>query len=181
MAGVPTEALGALFASFDPDGDRYIEYAELHQLLTRSKREQPDLPPLELEAKNPIALRKKRIDPQNANLLQSLTLDASDLDSIPGQIKAALQRESLRVLDLFRQMDDDGSGDISKKEFRKALSEVGLRAPHEAIDALFMEFDKDGCGTIEYNEYASRPSNTTGLATALATGLATAESRRLRS
>ena len=61
LAGMPPESLGALFASFDPDGDKYIEYDELHELIVRSAMKHPDLPPLALEAKNPIAIRKKKI------------------------------------------------------------------------------------------------------------------------
>ena len=152
LAGMPPESLGALFASFDPDGDKYIEYDELHELIVRSAMKHPDLPPLALEAKNPIAIRKKKIKKEDANLLQDLDLDEDHMEQIPGQIKAALQRNSVRMLDFFRQMDDDASGSISRKEFRKALCEIGLKAPKVAIDWLFSEFDEDGYGSIEYDE-----------------------------
>ena len=41
-------------------------------------------------------------------------------------LKDALARSSSRVMDLFRQWDDDGSGEISKKEFRKAIKSMGF-------------------------------------------------------
>lgn len=93
--------------------------------------------------------------------MQSLDIDEDHLDLLPGQLKAALQRESVRVLDLFRQFDDDASGSISRAEFRKALGELGLKIPAlgyrsaaERTKAvcldLFKVFNTDGGKTIEY-------------------------------
>ena len=41
-------------------------------------------------------------------------------------LREALTRSSTRVIDLFKQWDDDGSGEISKKEFRKAIKSMGF-------------------------------------------------------
>ena len=35
----------------------------------------------------------------------------------------------MRVIDLFREWDEDGDGTVSKKEFRKAIVHLGLEAP----------------------------------------------------
>ena len=57
----------------------------------------------------------------------------------------------MRVIDLFKQMDDDNSGHISAYEFIKAMSEFGLDAP-QAVGAVFRSLDVDGSGSIEYAE-----------------------------
>ena len=35
----------------------------------------------------------------------------------------------VRVIDLFREWDEDGDGTVSKKEFRKAMPLLGLEVP----------------------------------------------------
>ena len=88
----------------------------------------------------------------------------------------------MRVIDLFRDWDDDGDGmvsqkeftltvtlaraltltpapdtdpnanQVSKKEFRKAMTALGLSAPRKDVDGLFDTFDPDGGGSIDYKE-----------------------------
>ena len=57
-----------------------------------------------------------------------------------------------RVIDLFREWDADGDGQVSKKEFRKAMPLLGVDFPKDVIDGLFDEFDVDGGGSIGYAE-----------------------------
>ena len=57
-----------------------------------------------------------------------------------------LTQNAVRVVDLFREWDDNGDGLVSKKEFGKALRAIGVTAPKEEIDELFESFDVDGSG-----------------------------------
>ena len=67
-------------------------------------------------------------------------------------LRDALTKNSARVMDLFRDWDDDGNGTISKKEFFKAMRALGVGAPKAEIDALFDKFDVDGGGLLEAKE-----------------------------
>jgi len=58
----------------------------------------------------------------------------------------------MRVMDLFREWDDNGDGQITKDEFKKAIPKLGLTCPMDAVDALFDEFDLDRGGTITFRE-----------------------------
>ena len=58
----------------------------------------------------------------------------------------------MRVIDLFREWDDDESGSVSKKEFRKGMGMMGLEVAREDVDALFDSWDPDGSGILELNE-----------------------------
>jgi Ca2+-binding EF-hand superfamily protein len=146
-------SVSALFASFDLDDSGTIEYEELHNLLVRSVQHKPELEPLELKAANRIALRKKRMSKVDANLFSGLELGSLDADAIPGAIRKALDERMVRVIDLFRQFDDDSSGLLDASEFAKAMRELGMTdAPPEAIAAVFASFDHDESGTIEYRE-----------------------------
>ena len=71
------------------------------------------------------------------------------------QIRLALGRFRGKVLDVLRTWDEDGSGQISRKEFRQAVASFGIEGiSKEDINGLFDSFDADGSGTIEYNELA---------------------------
>ena len=69
-------------------------------------------------------------------------------------LRDALARSSTRVIDLFRQWDEDGSGEIEKKEFRQAIKSMGFDfiANDKEIDMIFHEFDTDGSGKVDYKE-----------------------------
>ena len=68
------------------------------------------------------------------------------------QLRQALDDNLKRVIDLFRDWDEDCSGTVSKREFRKALPMLGIRCKKEQADALFDSLDDDGSGELEYNE-----------------------------
>ena len=60
----------------------------MHDLLVRSFQTYPELPPLELEAKNPIALRKAPLNKRDANLFQgAIDLATASPEEIPKLIR----------------------------------------------------------------------------------------------
>jgi len=72
--------------------------------------------------------------------------------SVQQQLREALQKAAGRVIDLFREWDSNGDGQVSKMEFRKVMPLLGYHVPVKAIDDLFMSFDRDGSGEISYAE-----------------------------
>lgn len=70
------------------------------------------------------------------------------------QLRQALARSSSRVMDLFKEWDDDRSGSISKREFMRAIKALALvpDAPDAEIATVFDEFDADGSGLISFKE-----------------------------
>ena len=89
-------------------------------------------------------------------LLRNVELD---YDEGPGQeplheqLRDALVSNAVRVIDLFREWDEDGDGEISRSEFSKALPLLGLSAPKAVVDMLFDNFDTDGSGQISFKEF----------------------------
>ena len=55
-------------------------------------------------------------------------------------------------MSLFRQWDTDNSGSVERKEFRKAITQLGFDAPRDTLDAVFSEMDKDGSGSVDFKE-----------------------------
>ena len=68
------------------------------------------------------------------------------------QLREALSKNAGRVIDLFREWDQDGDGNVSKKEFRKAMPKLGFDVPAKDVDVLFDSFDPDGSGSIDFTE-----------------------------
>lgn len=159
----PPKVMDALFKSFDQDKSKAINYQELHQLLVRSVQAHPHLEPLPNQQHR---LKAKRLQKKDANLLQGIDWSAGQ-SAATTQIRERMKTQWMRVIDVFRQMDDDESGLIDRSEFRKAIKEMGCDAPDADIDALFRSFDFDNSKAIDYRElhsllahgFASKPNS----------------------
>ena len=78
------------------------------------------------------------------------------------------------MIDLFREWDDDGTGAISKKEFAKAMKQLGCEISKAQMSELFDSWDADKTGTIEIKEIEKllRRGSTVNLNAALQDGAA---------
>ena len=85
-----------------------------------------------------------------ARVLQGVVLDTTA--TVEDQLRFALSQNLTRVKELFEAWDENGDGKVSKREFRRAVALLGLRAPKKDVDDLFDSFDPDSSGTIEFRE-----------------------------
>ena len=79
-------------------------------------------------------------------------VDEDSEKSVGQQLKEAMKANAVRVIDLFREWDTDGDGEVSRKEFHKAMPMLGFDASKKEIDALFDSWDPDGGGSIDFKE-----------------------------
>ena len=156
---VPASEIDALFSEWDPDGSGVLELKELEKLLRRGST-------IELDAKlqaggageivtksaTKHALRKGKLERQGSVLLRGLDVDEDSDKSVAEQLRDALSKAAVRVIDLFREWDDDGNGKVSKREFHKAMGLLQFNVPAEDIDALFDSWDPDGSGLLTMDE-----------------------------
>ena len=81
------------------------------------------------------AVKRARGDKGGANLLQGLDIDESlGLEQVDEQIRDYLSHKGVRVIELFRQWEDDGTGRIEKKEFRRGMKELDPDVRTDGID-----------------------------------------------
>lgn len=73
--------------------------------------------------------------------------------SIPTQIRRALAAHSVRVMDLFREWDENCDGVLSSDEFLRAMPLLGIHAGKTEIDELFHSMDSDGDGIVTFKEF----------------------------
>jgi hypothetical protein len=71
---------------------------------------------------------------------------------IPRKLAGLLAKNMKRVIDVFREWDKDQNGQVTKKEFTKGLASLKMSVDAADIDALFMHFDPDGSGSIDFKE-----------------------------
>eukprot|EP00930_Biecheleria_cincta_P018713 TRINITY_DN14482_c0_g2_i2.p1 TRINITY_DN14482_c0_g2~~TRINITY_DN14482_c0_g2_i2.p1 ORF type:complete len:1291 (+),score=276.31 TRINITY_DN14482_c0_g2_i2:62-3874(+) len=68
------------------------------------------------------------------------------------QLALLLSRGRSRVIDLFRLLDANSDGIVTKLELANALKELGVNASKDEVAGLFKQFDPDGNGGIEFTE-----------------------------
>jgi Ca2+-binding EF-hand superfamily protein len=76
------------------------------------------------------------------------------------KILNAAKKKGLKLNDSFAHFDANGSGKVSRKQFRDALRKLGFQASDNDMNFLMTRFDKDGDGEItitEFAEFATAP------------------------
>ena len=79
-------------------------------------------------------------------------VSAPEGEEVGAALQDFLTNNMKKVMELFREWDEDGDGTITKKEFSRAMRQLGLQVTKAAIDKVFESFDPDGSGAIEFKE-----------------------------
>ena len=153
----------AVFESLDDDKSGSLEYKELNEMLRKgvgSEGTKANLKRMAGKQRDTGRNAKLTAKNQNANysaarvsaLPPMVKLDASSELSIQEQLFNILNEHQVKLIDLFREWDDDGNGAIDKKELRQAVAALGYEAPRKEIDKFFSMIDEDDSGFIEFGE-----------------------------
>ena len=104
------------------------------------------------EVARDIAVKEKIAKKRAAALYEHTPLDRAGAESVMEKVRAALSKDMKRTLDFFRACDEDYSGAVDRKEFRKAIDKIVPGVTKGVCAALFDMIDKDKSDTIEYDE-----------------------------
>ncbi|CAH1788768.1 unnamed protein product [Owenia fusiformis] len=63
------------------------------------------------------------------------------------------EQEIVGYREVFDMFDKDGSGFISSGELKAALEQMGHRPSDDDVQAMLIEVDADGSGTIDWGEF----------------------------
>jgi len=143
FADVETRHIDHVFRELDDDGSGMISYFELDRKLRKFAG---------IAVHQKHDLRRNAGGRRGAALATTVKLDRSSGKPIAILLSEALSSRGVRVIDLFRDWDEDGSGLIDKDEFFKAMAPLGIDVSREEANDLFDEFDKDLSGEIEFRE-----------------------------
>ena len=151
----------AAFDSLDDDKSGELEYKELNMMLRKDhkaavalKRSRAIDVADDSYARTSFNRKHSNSNYQSAKLaaLPPMTKLDPKGGSIADQLTSILAENQVKLIDLFREWDEDGDGAISAKEFRKAVAALGYDAPKKDINAAFKALDDSGDGLIEYGE-----------------------------
>jgi hypothetical protein len=71
----------------------------------------------------------------------------------PPEFRSFVEETEKELLHLFKSIDHNNDGKISKPELRAALSRAGLAVPNSNLDNFFAEVDTNNDGTISFEEW----------------------------
>ncbi|EDO16538.1 hypothetical protein Kpol_1064p19 [Vanderwaltozyma polyspora DSM 70294] len=126
------------FSLFDMNSDGYLDYHELKVAMRALGFDLPKREILEL------------IDQYDRDGRRQMQYD--DFYLIMGQ--KILNRDPLdEIKRAFKLFDDDGTGKISLKNLRRVAKELGENLTDEELRAMIDEFDLDGDGEINEQEF----------------------------
>ena len=131
------DSLKTLFDELDEDKSGSIDFEELHHALRKHapKRVPANYISLELP---------KRVEPK----LQGTGAERRAVAAL----KKAVYKNMHRLSELFAEWDEDGNGQISKREVKRALVGMCIPVDDKALDKLFTMLDTDESGGIELEE-----------------------------
>ena len=68
-------------------------------------------------------------------------------------LAALLKKHSVRLSNLFQQLDDDGSFSLTLAELKDAFWELGYTGKPEVVGEIFSSLDQDGSGKAGFDEF----------------------------
>jgi calmodulin len=132
------ERLKKLFDRIDADKDGKIKAADFKKLAAEFGRDMTD------ERANELV---KKADPSNSGFIDFKNFCSTLYVALP-KIKAVLM-----AIALFREIDTDNSGTISKAELKKLVVEAGASVPDSKLDELIAKVDTTGTGQINFRDF----------------------------
>ena len=81
--------------------------------------------------------------------------DFSSADDAVMALKEKLMTKVSHMQQMFREMDSDHSGTVTKEEIHAAFSNYGIQVDSDLIDRILLKIDFDGDGSIALDELAT--------------------------
>lgn len=69
------------------------------------------------------------------------------------EFRTFVQQTERELLELFKSIDYNNDGKLSKDELQAAFSRAGLAVPNSKLDNFFLEVDSNRDGVISFDEW----------------------------
>eukprot|EP00900_Chrysochromulina_parva_P005530 jgi/Chrpa1/14979/Chrysochromulina_OHIO_Genome00000312-RA len=145
-SGVPLEHIDQTFHEFDEDNSGLMSRFEMQKKIRQYAGH------LVTQQHALRRLDDTIVDRRGAVLSTTVKIDRDSKRSVSEQVREALETNMVRVIDLFRDWDEDGNGLVGRNEFFKGVAALGVHVTRAEANELFDEFDTDNSGSIEYFE-----------------------------
>ena len=157
LRGYARSDMDMLFDHVDADRNGYIEYQELWRMLRTGTdlTIYTNLQGADLEEntmRGTVSGRNSAVSMRSGSIRSMTQDEPPKKQASVDQMRSALRTNRTRVIDVFRCLDRNGDGTVTKREFRAALPLLGFEANQKTADTVFAELDLDGSGKVEYEE-----------------------------
>eukprot|EP00929_Paragymnodinium_shiwhaense_P027396 TRINITY_DN16091_c0_g1_i1.p1 TRINITY_DN16091_c0_g1~~TRINITY_DN16091_c0_g1_i1.p1 ORF type:complete len:1258 (+),score=164.09 TRINITY_DN16091_c0_g1_i1:90-3863(+) len=142
--------VNALFDRLNTNGDGSLQFAEVCAVFAPYIQQKADAM-LPGNFKPSDSQRPVR---RSSGEMRSCQINDEDFENIVDYIGTTASRKYKNLRTLFRSLDSDHSGKVSRQEMRYWLGTVGISNPATA-DAFFNYLDRDGEGSVDYSELQS--------------------------
>ena len=72
---------------------------------------------------------------------------------IIARLRSTMAAGGKSIEQIFAEMDEDGNGTVTAKEFRNAMRKLGIGLKSKEIDQIMQRIDENGDGVIDYQEF----------------------------
>merc|ERR1711943_156489 len=85
--------------------------------------------------------------------------EVDDIDAVQDEVRREIKRLAEtrygrpKFRQVFEEIDRDGGGTIDRREFKKALEQLGFELSSRVVKKLFKKFDTNYDGEIGYREF----------------------------
>ena len=105
-------------------------------------------------SQDPYLIEKNRQEKEAAKIRQDSPYALLGL--FKDKLKGRGARGMVGLQRIFKIMDDDNTGNLSRREFAKACKDFRIGISEENIPTLFTLFDKNGDGTLSQEEFLNQ-------------------------
>ena len=141
-ASLSDAAIDKMFQYIDKDGSGSITFEEFKAYLIAKKRA--------------TEKKRRRLEQQQERRIkyQKEQKKRQEEDGVKEEAKE-MDPETKKLQNLWNTMDADQSGTLTKNELKSGFSKGGATLSDAAIDKMFKYIDKDGSGSITFDEFAT--------------------------
>lgn len=160
LEGVTMKHIDSLFESLDLDGGGSLDIRELNAAFVGLKEAARDaIERGDLGRRHATDLRVVcEVYEEADKATSAFEVTEADLQyaresqSTGSRLGALLKTRNLKIGDVVRAWDRDGTGSVDMKEFRHHVKALGFKAKDDELDAVFLELDDDGSGALDLDE-----------------------------
>ena len=157
MGASNNSEVDAVFESLDADKGGSLDVPELKAAFQKCKDEATERAQGSAKAREKAEQFRKHASTTSKAIEATELADKAEAElkeriehpDVEARIGILMKKRGVKIGDMVAKWDKDHDGSLDKKEFILNVTELGLEATAEELDALYVKVDTDGSGMLE--------------------------------